>query len=239
MKISVVVPFYNEEGNIDFVLDEIAQVLQGTGYPFEIIAVDDASRDQTPLRLQAASVRIAELRVVTHARNAGQSAALWSGFEAVTGDVVVTTDGDRQNDFHDVPRMLTLLGDHGAVFGQRARRHDPVSKLVATRLAYHVRHFFLRDGVRDTACALKVLRKDALKYLIPVDGFLRFIPFLLKEAGVSFATVDVNHRSRSAGGSKYSLLKLYFIPVIADLLFMIWYRQRNVFCRRKKLLSRG
>lgn len=229
MKISVVVPFYNEEGNVEFVLDEIVSTARQLGVDFEIVAVDDKSRDNTAVLLKKASAMVPELKVIIHQKNCGQAAAFWSGLEAITGDAVVMMDGDRQNDFRDVPRMLSFLNGHEAVFGQRTRRQDPLSKLVATRIAYYIRNFFLSDGVSDTSCSLKVLKKSVLKYLLPIDGFQRFVPFLLKEAGVRYITVDINHRPRSSGVSKFSLLKLYFLPAIADLFFFTWYKARNLF----------
>jgi len=234
MKISVIVPFYNEEGNVDFVIQEIFAVLKELAIPAEIIAVNDGSEDETGALLAAIQGDIPQLRIITHSTKTGQAAALLSGFEAATGDVLVMLDGDRQNDFRDVPRLLPLLEKYDAVFGQRSQRQDPVSKLIGTSIAYAVRNFFLRDGVKDTACALRIIKKDALKHLIPIQGFQRFIPFLLKEAGVSFISVDVNHRPRLAGQSKYSMLRLYFLSPIMDLLFMWWYKKRNLYRARRK-----
>ena len=234
MDVSVVIPFYNEEGNVEFVLGEISEVLRREGRKFEVIAVDDCSRDGTAELLKKVSAVMPELRIITHPHNYGQAAALFTAFEAATGDVLITLDGDRQNDFRDVPRLLPLLEQYDAVFGQRVNRQDPPSKLVASRIGNSVRRFFLRDGVRDTACGLKLMKRTALKYILPVDGFQRFIPFLLKEAGMSFIAVDVNHRHRSAGKSKFSLLKLYFIGPIMDLFCMCWYQRRNLYRIRRK-----
>ena len=233
--ISVVVPFFNEEGNVDFVLHEIVDTLKTVGQPFEIIAVNDASTDGTGDCLTRASVRIPELRVITHPHNRGQVGALWSAFNVIRGDIVITIDGDRQNDFRDVPRLLPLLQDHDAVFGQRMKRQDPWHKKVATRIGYGVRNFFLRDGIYDTACPLKLLKKETLKYLIPFEGVQRFVPFLLKEAGVSYVTAEVNHRPRVSGVSKFSIRKGYFIPTIFDLAAMVWYQKRNVFGIRRRV----
>ena len=227
-KISVVIPFYNEEDNIPAVLEEAVDVLRRQGCAFEIIAVDDGSGDQTPELLKSFTGRIPELRIITHPRNRGQGAAFFSGFQAAQGEVLVTIDGDGQNDFHDVPVMLKLLPRHDAVFGQRSRRDDPVQKLIASRIAFFFRRLVLGDQIRDTACGLKVMKKETLKALVPIRGFYRFIPFLLALAGYSCAAIDVNHRPRRAGKTKYSLLKGYFLPTIADLLFMWWYRKNYI-----------
>lgn len=239
MKISVVVPFYNEEGNVDFVLEEIVSTLRPLGHAFEIIAVDDGSQDGTGRLLKKAKAKIAELVVIAQENNTGAAAALWTGFEAVTGDIIIMMDGDRQNDFRDVPRLLPLLDKYDAVFGQRVRRQDPPSKLIATRIAYYVRNFFLGDGVRDTACALKIMKRSVLKYLIPIEGIQRFIPFLLLEAGVPCIAAPVNHRPRSSGESNFSLLRLYFMSTIVDLFFFTWYKHRNLFRIRREALMRS
>ena len=228
MKISVIVPFFNEEGSIDFVLNEVCQVLLQRQEEFEIIAIDDGSRDATPSLLQAASQEIKELRVRTHPRNYGQAASFLTGFQIASGDVIVIMDGDGQNDFHDVPYMLSLLSPYEAVFGQRAKRQDPIQKLIGTRIGFFFRRLVLNDDIRDTACSLKVMKKETLQYLIPIRGFHRFIPFLFKEAGISSIAVDVNHRPRTSGKTKYCLTKFYFLPAFIDLLFMWWYKKRNV-----------
>lgn len=232
-KISVIIPFYNEEENIDSVLKEVLDVLQGQEKTFEVICVDDASTDGTNRLLKAASEQIPQLRLITHSKRRGQGTAFWTGFEAARGGVMVTMDGDGQNDFRDVPRMLALLeqGNDG-VFGQRVRRKDPIQKLVATRIGFFFRRIVLGDQVRDTACALKVMKKEALRCLIPIRGFLRFIPFLFEQAGLPYETIEVNHRPRLRGVTKYSLLKGYFWSTIIDLLFMWWYKKNNVLRRK-------
>jgi len=227
-KISVIIPFYNEEGNLEGVLKEVSDVLSQQNVPYEIIAIDDASIDQTPALLKGACERIPQLRTITHSRNLGQGAAFFTGFDAAEGNVVVTMDGDGQNDFRDVPRMLELLSRYDAVFGQRSHRNDPLPKLIASRIAFFFRRIILGDHVRDTACGLKVMKKETLNNLIPIRGFLRFIPFLLTQAGLACATVDVNHRPRRFGKTKYSLLKGYFLPTILDLIFMWWFKKNRI-----------
>ena len=148
------------------------------------------------------------------------------------GDIVVNTDGDGQDDFNEVPKMLKYLNEYDAVFGQRVDRCDPPLKVVSTKIAFFFRRLILKDNLRDSTCPLKVMKKKTLKYLFPLGGFHRFIPFLLKEAGVPCIGVDVNHRSRHAGRSKYYLLR-FFVPAIMDLLFMWWYRKTNLYRQRR------
>ena|SRR3989339_123054 len=232
MDISVIVQFYNEEENIEFVLSEIVSVLRLLGRKFEIIAVDDGSTDKTSEILRNKRKDIEELIVKAHIKNLGKDACLWAGFEAANGDIVVNTDGDGQDDFNEVPKMLKYLNEYDAVFGQRVDRCDPPLKVVSTKIAFFFRRLILKDNLRDSTCPLKVMKKKTLKYLFPLGGFHRFIPFLLKEAGVPCIGVDVNHRSRHAGRSKYYLLR-FFVPAIMDLLFMWWYRKTNLYRQRR------
>jgi len=228
LKISVLIPFYNEEDNIHFVLQEAHGVLSEMAADFEIIAIDDGSRDGTGKMLEEAAQRLGALRVLRHASNQGQMAAFFSGFHASLGEIIVLCDGDGQNDFHDVPRMLEQLTDVDAVFGQRAQRRDPVQKLIASRIGFFFRRLILNDDFRDTACGLKVMRRPTFACLLPMRGVHRFIPFLLRQAGFSYKALDVNHRPRQHGKTKYCLTRLYFLPTIGDLLFMFWYKKRNL-----------
>jgi dolichol-phosphate mannosyltransferase len=237
MDISVVIPFYNEEANVDFVLAEIASVLRPVGRSFEILAVDDGSTDGTAGALQKNQSAITQLKILTHQRNRGQGAAFWTGFHHAQGALIVTLDGDGQNDFHDVPKMLELLGNHDAVIGQRLKRRDPLSKRWASSIAYYARQIVLKDRIRDTACSLKVLRRETLKCLLPIKGFFRFIPFLLQQGGFSYVTVEVNHRPRQKGEAKYSLMNFFFLGTIADLLFMRRYKKECLFNSDEKARS--
>jgi dolichol-phosphate mannosyltransferase len=228
MKLSVIIPFYNEAGSIDSALAEVVEVLRGLPFEFEIIAINDGSTDESGEILAAWAKKIPELKIKVHAKNLGQEAGWWSGFHAASGDTIVTSDGDGQNDFHDVPQMLSLLSEYDAVFGQRIRREDPISKRIITRIAFLFRKAVLNDDIQDTGCGLKVFKKETLQHLIPVRGFLRFIPFLFKQAGVRFTTFAVHHRPRRSGKSKYLLRQLYFLPVIADFIWMVWYKKRHL-----------
>lgn len=229
MKISIIIPFYDEEGNIEFVIQEVVNVLKAISCEYEILAFDDGSHDQTPFILQQLSRQIKALKIFTHPRNLGQGVCLWRGLTQATGDVIVTMDGDGQNDFHDVAGMLPLLSQFDAVLGQRIKRNDPLSKRMATRIAYFFRRFILGDTVRDAACGLKVMKREIIKYFIAVRSFHLFIPFMLTQAGVPFTTIGINHRPRTKGRSKYSLLKFYFIPNIGDCLFMWRFKKRNIY----------
>jgi dolichol-phosphate mannosyltransferase len=198
--VSVVVPLYNEEQSVAMLQRELADAL--TGLDYEIIFVDDGSRDETVARI-AANPRT---RVLRFEKNAGQSAAIFAGLQAVRGEVAVLIDGDLQNDPADIPRLLAEIS-RGAdlVCGYRARRKDTLLKRITSRVANFVRSRFTRDGVRDTGCTLKAMRRDCIGALVPFKGMHRFIPALVKGAGYRLVEVPVNHRPRRFGQSKYGL----------------------------------
>ena len=198
--VSVVVPLYNEEENVPILQAELTAALEGRD--FEIIFVDDGSSDATVARI-AAGPRV---RVVQFAKNAGQSAAMYAGLHAAHGRVAVLIDGDLQNDPADIPKLLAEI-ERGAdlAAGYRAKRKDTLVKRLTSRIANAVRSRFTKDGVRDTGCTLKAMRRECIQALVPFKGMHRFIPALIKGAGYRIIEVPVNHRPRQYGLSKYGL----------------------------------
>jgi dolichol-phosphate mannosyltransferase len=198
--ISVVVPLFNEEENVPILQAELTAGLGGLDY--EIIFVDDGSRDATVQRIAPDS----RVRVLQFERNAGQSAAMYAGLHAARGAVAVLIDGDLQNDPADIPRLLSEI-ERGAdlVCGYRAERKDTVVKKITSRVANFVRSRFTKDGVRDTGCTLKAMKRGCIGALVPFKGMHRFIPALVKGAGFQLVEVPVNHRPRKFGESKYGL----------------------------------
>jgi len=198
--VSVVVPLFNEEQSVAILQRELADAL--TGVDYEIIFVDDGSQDETVARI-ATDPRT---RLLRFEKNAGQSAAIFAGLQAVRSEVAVLIDGDLQNDPADIPRLLAEIS-RGAdlVCGYRAQRKDTLLKRITSRVANFVRSRFTRDGVRDTGCTLKAMRRDCIAALVPFKGMHRFIPALVKGAGYSLVEIPVNHRPRRFGQSKYGL----------------------------------
>jgi dolichol-phosphate mannosyltransferase len=198
--VSVVVPLFNEEENVPLLQAELTSALRGLDY--EIIFVDDGSTDQTVKRI-AFEPRV---RLVQFERNAGQSAALYAGLQGARGAIAVLIDGDLQNDPADIPKLLAGI-EQGAdlVCGYRAQRKDTVVKRVTSRVANFVRSRFTKDGVRDTGCTLKAMRRECIGALLPFKGMHRFIPALVKSAGYRLIEIPVNHRPRKFGQSKYGL----------------------------------
>ena len=196
--VSVVIPLYNEEDNIAELQKELAAALAGIDH--EVILVDDCSKDQTLSRIE----KRPEVRVIEFAKNTGQSAAMYAGIQAARGDVIVLLDGDRQNDPADIPKLLAGI-EQGAdlVCGYRANRKDTTFKRIQSRIANAVRSRFTGDGVRDTGCTLKAMRRECREALVPFYGMHRFIPALIKGMGYKLTEVPTQHRPRVAGVSKY------------------------------------
>jgi len=196
--LSVVIPLYNEQDNIAELQRELSSALEGRNH--ELILVDDCSSDETLLRI----ARGPGVRVLEFEKNSGQSAAMFAGIMAARGNVIVLLDGDRQNDPSDIPRLLAEI-EKGAdlVCGYRANRKDTSFKRVQSRIANAVRSRFTRDGVRDTGCTLKAMRRECREALVPFYGMHRFIPALVKGLGYKLVELPVNHRPRVAGVSKY------------------------------------
>jgi dolichol-phosphate mannosyltransferase len=198
--VSVIVPLFNEEENVPILQSELTAALSGLDY--EIIFVDDGSSDHTVERIALGP----GIRVLRFEKNAGQSAALYAGLRSARGGTAVLIDGDLQNDPADISRLLAEI-ERGAdlVCGYRAQRKDTFVKLVTSRVANFVRSRFTKDGVRDTGCTLKAMRRECIGALLPFKGMHRFIPALAKGAGYRLVEIPVNHRPRKFGQSKYSL----------------------------------
>jgi len=198
--VSVVVPLFNEEENVPHLQNELQSALAGLDY--EIIFVDDGSSDRTVERITPNE----RVRTLRFEKNTGQSAAIYAGLQAARGRNAVLIDGDLQNDPADIPKLLHEL-ERGAdlVCGYRAQRKDTMTKRLTSRVANFVRSRFTKDGVRDTGCTLKAMRRECVGTLIPFKGMHRFIPALVKGAGYRLVEVPVNHRPRKFGQSKYGL----------------------------------
>jgi dolichol-phosphate mannosyltransferase len=198
--VSVVVPLFNEEENVPILQSELRAVLSGLDH--EIVFVDDGSGDRTVEQIETAP----NIRVIRFEKNTGQSAAIYAGLQAAHGATAVLIDGDLQNDPADIPRLLAEIA-RGAdvVCGYRVKRKDAVLKRLTSRIANAVRSRFTKDGVRDTGCTLKAMRRECVSALVPFKGMHRFIPALIKGAGYRLVEIPVNHRPRRFGESKYGL----------------------------------
>jgi dolichol-phosphate mannosyltransferase len=231
MKISVVIPAYNEEGNIGRLVAETFDSVPAASLG-EIIVVDDGSSDATAAEIRAMAAKSRKLRLLRHHQNAGQSTALRSGVRAARFDVIATMDGDGQNDPRDIPVLLARLaapGDRSGpalVGGIRANRKDSGSKRLASRAANAIRDFVLRDDCPDTGCGIKVFWRDAFLMLPFFTSVHRYLPALFQTYGWRTAYVPVNDRPRVLGVSKYNNINRALIGFY-DLFGVSWLRRRT------------
>lgn len=226
--VSVVVPVHDESGAAAALAREIADAFRGRSY--EMIFVDDASRDSTLAELRALTQELPALRVLSHGANAGQSRAVRTGVLAARGDIVVTLDGDGQNPPEDAPRLVDALLDAPAtvalVGGRRASRMDSEAKRWASRWANRIRKRLLHDDADDTGCGLKAFRREAFLRLPYFDHLHRYLPALMIREGYENRYLDVGHRHRETGRSKYTNWGRLRASV-SDLLGVMWLKSRS------------
>ncbi len=232
--VSVVIPVRNEAGNIGPLLSEIVSALEKKA-AFEVLFVNDGSTDRTESELTLLMASRPWLRHVKHETSCGQSAATRTGVEHARAPVVVTLDGDGQNDPAFISSLLDALAQGaprvGLVAGQRVRRRANPFKKLQSRIANAVRSAVLRDGTRDTGCGLKAFRRDVFLRLPYFDGLHRFLPALVRRAGYDIAYVEVIDRPRRAGKSNYGMWDRLWIGIMD--LFGVWWLIRR--CRVPKV----
>ncbi len=227
-QISVVVPVHDEAGAVGPLVAEIALAFDGRSY--EMIFVDDASRDSTLAELSALKAAHPQLRVLTHPSNSGQSRAVRTGVLAARGEVVVTMDGDGQNPPVDAPRLVDALlaaaPEVALVGGRRARRQDSEAKRQASIWANRIRRRLLGDDADDTGCGLKAFRREAFLRLPYFDHVHRYLPALMIREGFRNLYLDVGHRHRETGRSKYTNWGR-LVASLSDLLGVMWLKSRS------------
>lgn len=231
-EISIVIPVYNEEANIQPLVAEVAEVFKGREY--EIILVDDCSADGSWAQLRRLRTENPRLRALRHSLRCGQSTAIWNGVKAARAAVVATLDGDGQNDPADLPALLQALHsvDNGAdrrvamVAGWRTQRKDSAVKLLSSKIANGIRRNMLRDGTPDTGCGIKVFYRDVFIALPYFDHMHRFLPALVQRTGRTVISVPVKHRPRLRGKSKYGIWNRLWVGIV-DLLGVAWLIRRS------------
>lgn len=227
--LSIVIPVFNERGNIGPLVQEVVQHLRGH-VPFDIVCVDDQSDDDTRDVLTALKAEVPELRVLVHQRRSGQSTAIRTGVKHALSPWIATLDGDGQNDPADIPKLLAARDEGDAqtrlYAGWRVDRKDTASKRWASRWANGIRQRLLRDDTPDTGCGIKLFERAAFLDLPYFDHMHRYLPALMQRAGWRTVSVPVSHRPRGSGQSKYTNLGRALVG-IKDLMGVSWLIQRS------------
>ncbi|OHE89541.1 MAG: hypothetical protein A3G75_03910 [Verrucomicrobia bacterium RIFCSPLOWO2_12_FULL_64_8] len=231
---SLVVPFYQEAGNIRPLMEAACQVLAGLEGGFEALLVDDGSTDGTAEELAAVAAADPRCRVIRLEQNSGQAAALLRGLQQAQGEIILTMDGDGQNDPRDFPNLLSELERSAAdvVCGWRVDRHDTPARRLMSAVANGVRRRMLRDGVHDSGCQLRVLRREVIGALIPRPMMQSFLPAMAAAAGFCVRELPVSHHPRRHGLSKYGVGKLWWRPCVE--LVVVWRLLRRVAAERSR-----
>ena len=201
--LTVVIPMYNEEENVQPLAAELRQAFDGFAGRVEFLIVDDGSTDSTFERLRQAQERDPRIRIARLRAHQGQTAAMAAGFRLARGRAVVTLDGDLQNDPAEIPRLAAMLKDWDVVCGVRVRREDSRWKKLSSRIANGFRNWATGDDIMDTGCTLKAYRRECLEGLELYHGMHRFLPTLLKMRGYRVTQTPVTHRPRRRGATKY------------------------------------
>lgn len=217
--LSVVIPFFNEAESAGGVLAEVRGVLPEA----EIIAVDDGSSDGTGKIIGG----LDGVRLIALKKNCGQSAAMYAGLRAAKGELIAMMDGDGQNDPAEIHRLVEAMETADVAFGVRKKRQDTKARLIASKIANAIRRMALGDTASDTGCSLKVIRREHVALLVPFNGLHRYLPAFLQQAGLQSVEVPVNHRSRRAGCSKYTI-KGRALRGIYDLIGVRWLLSRRI-----------
>ena len=239
MDISIVIPVYNEEESIGELINEITQALTGK-YKHEIIVVDDGSVDKTVGVLSKIKQELPTLRIIKHLQNSGQSTAIRTGVQYAKSTWIATLDGDGQNDPSDIPNLYDeLIHNQDAdpwlvVAGYRKKRKDTWLKRISSKYANGIRDKLLRDGTPDTGCGLKVFSRDSFLALPYFDHMHRYIPALFQRQGGKMVSIEVNHRHRMQGVSKYGFHNRLWVGIV-DILGVRWLQNRARLTQTKEL----
>lgn len=227
IKHSVIIPIKDEEHNIPILAAEVEEVMEKLDEPWELIYIDDGSKDNSLNVLKKLQEKMPALKVLSFTKNYGQSSAFDAGFKLASGELIITLDGDLQNNPSDIPKLLDSLKKHDMVCGWRQNRKDTVFKRIISKPSNIVRSRLCKDQIHDTGCSLKVFKKSSLSKIRGFHGMHRFFPALFKVEGMSVGEVKVSHRARTQGKSKYHLFNRSFGPML-DMLVVYWMRKRRL-----------
>jgi glycosyltransferase involved in cell wall biosynthesis len=225
--LSLVIPAYNEQENVDALLKRVGDALASTGKPFEVVIIDDGSTDSTPQLLRDAMARLPWLRVLRLRKNSGQSAAFDAGFRAARGDVIATIDADLQNDPEEIPRLLPMLDGYDMITGWRRDRQDTRFRKIQTKVANRIRNWISQETINDSASSLKLYKRHCLDGMQLFAGAHRFFPTLVKMRGYTVREEPVKHSHRFAGTAKYGF-RNRALRAFVDLLAVRWMKTRYI-----------
>lgn len=226
-ELSIIVPVYDEADNIFPLEREVSEAMKNVAIDYELVLVDDASKDATWQRIQDLRKTNPRVRGLRHLKNAGQSAALWTGILNTDTPLIATLDGDLQNDPADLPRLIAELKNADFVCGVRTKRKDTWVRRASSKIARWARKSALGVDFADTGCAFRVFKRSTLEGLFGFNGLHRFLPVLVHGGGHSTREVPINHRARVAGVSKYGVFNRLGRGIY-DLIAIGWYQRRRV-----------
>jgi dolichol-phosphate mannosyltransferase len=226
-ELAIIVPVYDEEDNILPMVREVSDAMKNVAMDYELVFVDDASKDSTWQRIQEVRKSNPRVRGLRHLKNAGQSAALWTGILNTTTPLIATLDGDLQNDPADLPKLIAEIRSVDFVCGVRTKRKDTWVRRVSSKVARAARKSALGVDFADTGCAFRVFKRSTLDGLFGFNGLHRFLPVLVHGGGHSTKEIPINHRARVAGVSKYGVFNRLGRGIY-DLIAIAWYQRRRV-----------
>jgi len=227
IEISVVVPVYNEEGNLPILIPKLVEVLKGLERSYEMIFVDDGSSDESRRILREMTLQYPSLRILCFRANRGLSAALLAGMREARGGIIVTLDSDLQNDPADIPRLLEYLDRYDMATGWRQKRRDTWLKKISSKIGNAVRNLLSGENIRDSACTLRAFKKDCIIGIPVFNGMHRFLSTLVKMGGYRIIEVPVSHHPRRFGRSKYNI-RNRMLKSFIDLLAVRWMKARAI-----------
>jgi dolichol-phosphate mannosyltransferase len=228
LEVSVVIPVFNEQDNLEPLLVELEQELNQLKKKYEILCIDDKSTDQSVEKLIKLQKSRPYLRVIKHSVNSGESAGQATGFTYAQGEVIITMDADQQNDPADIPALLSALdNDIAAVCGVRRLREDDWVRKLSSKIANRFRNAITGDKIADAGCTYRALRRSALRELPVFNGLHRFLPTILRLQGYRVIEIPVNHRQRTRGQSKYGVGNRLFRGIL-DCFAMRWFKRRCI-----------
>ncbi len=224
---SIIIPIKDEEHNILSLVNEIEPVMTALNKPWELICIDDGSKDKSFEILNKLRSQKPFLKLISFTRNYGQSSAFDAGFKRAQGDYIITLDGDLQNDPRDIPKLLKQVSSYDMVCGWRHTRRDRLSKRMTSKISNYIRSRLCKDQMHDTGCSLKIFKKESLNQIRLFHGMHRFLPALFKMEGFTILEVKVNHRPRVGGKSKYHFFNRSIGPIL-DMFVVYWMRKKKL-----------